>query len=40
VIIRIVNPRRRRYGEILWNHIISPEVKAKAPRAPVAGHGL
>lgn len=33
-------PSVRRKLELKWNHIISPDVRSRAERAPVRGHGL
>lgn len=35
-----IRPSVRRYGELWWNHIISPDVVSKAAIAPRRGHGL
>lgn len=33
-------PSVRRRLELKWNHMINPDVRSKAERAPVRGHGL
>lgn len=33
-------PRLRRYEELWWNHMMSPEVVSRAAAAPKMGQGL
>lgn len=40
VIIIINLPNKNKVGSKVWNHFTRPEVKIRAPRAPVRGHGL
>lgn len=38
--INVVNPTNKRVLSKKWNHLQIPEVRNRAPRAPVKGHGL
>lgn len=40
VSVRRTRPKTIREIELKWNHIAKPEVKRRAPIAPVSGHGL
>ncbi len=38
--IVIINPKIIKFKLFKWNHFVNPDVKVKAPIAPVNGHGL
>lgn len=37
---KINKPNRKSWGLKMWNHFTIPDVKIKAPKAPVNGQGL
>jgi hypothetical protein len=38
--IIIIFPNKNNVGVNMWNHFTNPEVRIKAPKAPVKGQGL